>query len=146
MSIPPELLSPERLLPSIGGGLLIGASAALLLLGAGRIAGISGILHSVVAGPRSAPRTAFLAGLLLTAAMAAIVAPFDAHALLAQPHWGKLLLAGLLVGIGTRVGQGCTSGHGVCGIANGSARSLAATLTFMAVAALVVALGFGGLS
>lgn len=146
MPIPPELLSPERLWPSLAGGLLIGASAALLLLGAGRVAGISGILQSVVSGPRSAPRTAFLAGLLLTAAIAAASGAFDAAALLTQPHWSKLLPAGLLVGIGTQLGQGCTSGHGVCGIANGSARGLAATLTFMTVAALVVAFGWGGLA
>lgn len=136
----------QTLLPAIGGGLLIGLASALMLLGPGRIAGVSGIFYSALAGPRAAPRVWFLLGLLASGTIAAALGLFQPAALITAPHWSKLLLAGLLVGAGTQLGQGCTSGHGVCGIANGSGRGLLATLTFMAVAALVVGLGFGGLS
>lgn len=139
-------LTAETVVPSLIGGLMIGLAAAIMLLGAGRIAGISGIFFSVVAGPRAAPRTAFLIGLLSAALIATTLGKFDAAALLPNPHWLKLIVAGLLVGIGTNLGSGCTSGHGVCGIANGSGRGLTATLIFMAVAILVVALGFGGVA
>lgn len=138
-------LTLQALAPAVAGGLLIGLGSALMLLGAGRVAGISGIFHRALAGPRSAAGGFFLAGLLGSALLAALFAGFDPGSYLEQPHWPKLLLAGLLVGIGTELGNGCTSGHGICGIGNGSGRSLVATLVFMAVAALVVALGFGGL-
>jgi len=118
--------------PALAGGLLIGLAAAVLLLGAGRIAGISGIVGGLlrpVAGDR-AWRLAFLGGLLASpwvyALFAAPVQPrIDAE-------WGLLLLAGLLVGVGTRYGAGCTSGHGVCGLSRLSLRSAAATAAFMA--------------
>lgn len=130
------------------GGALIGLAATLLLLANGRIAGISGILGGALPrlGGREAPgaggeppwRLAFLAGLplgtLLTAALGGGLAPIAL-----QAGWPLLILAGLLVGFGTRLGQGCTSGHGVCGLARGSRRSLAATATFMAVAVATVA-------
>ena len=119
-------------LPALAGGLLVGLAVALLVLYAGRIAGISGIVGGLlrpVAGDR-AWRLAFLSGLLM--------APW-AYALLAGPvqpridgGWGLLLLAGLLVGVGTRYGAGCTSGHGVCGLSRLSLRSAAATAAFMA--------------
>ena len=122
----------------IGGG-LIGLSAALLLLFSGRIAGVSGILGSVVVGAwgRRAWRVYFLIGLL--------AAPL-VYGLLGMPapqidmtiNNFVLLLAGVLVGFGTRLGVGCTSGHGVCGISNLSWRSLVATLIFMGAGALTV--------
>jgi uncharacterized membrane protein YedE/YeeE len=116
------------------GGMLIGGGAAVLLLVDGRIAGISGILEHVTRGAIgvSGWRLLFLAGLIAPAA-AIGVGTID----FAQ---GVVLTAvsGLLVGFGTRLGSGCTSGHGVCGISNLSPRSLAATLTFMGVAMLVV--------
>lgn len=118
--------------PALAGGLLIGLAAGMLVLFAGRIAGISGIvggLLSSMAGDR-AWRLAFLGGLL--------VSPWI-YALLAGPvrpridaGWGTLLLAGLLVGVGTRYGGGCTSGHGVCGLSRVSPRSAVATAAFMA--------------
>lgn len=121
------------------GGLLIGLSAALLLLGAGRIAGISGVVAGVLAGPRQAgwsDGAAFLAGLVAApAAYAVFAGPPAIGAPTAVP---ALVAAGLLVGFGTRLGSGCTSGHGVCGMSRLSPRSIAATLTFMAAAAAVV--------
>ncbi|HLY56879.1 MAG TPA: YeeE/YedE thiosulfate transporter family protein [Stellaceae bacterium] len=119
------------------GGAIIGAAAAGLLLLDGRIAGVSGILGSVLAGSAEPWRWAFLAGLALPAVIARIVSP---EAL--DPVFGSNLpiyaIGGVLVGIGTRVGAGCTSGHGVCGLANLSPRSLAATLIFMGTAGATV--------
>jgi uncharacterized membrane protein YedE/YeeE len=117
---------------SLLGGLLIGAAAALLILANGRIAGVSGIaggLLSPQAGGR-AWRILFLLGLIAGA--------FGLQRLGLGPlpgieaGWPLLLLGGLAVGFGTRLGGGCTSGHGVCGLARFSARSLAATAVFMA--------------
>ena len=121
------------------GGLLIGGSAALFLILTGRVAGISGIVGGLLRPTRSdfGWRLAFLAGLLLapliyTAAGGAVPrVEINASASL-------LALAGLLVGVGTRLGAGCTSGHGVCGIGRGSPRSIAATAIFMATAVLTV--------
>jgi uncharacterized membrane protein YedE/YeeE len=118
-------------LASFGGGLLIGLGAALLLLANGRIAGVSGILGGLLRPARGDVgwRLAFILGLL--------AAPLGWLALQAMPpaqidHAPALLtVAGLLVGLGTRFGSGCTSGHGVCGIARLSPRSLVATLCFM---------------
>lgn len=127
------------------GGVLIGVSAGLLLLGSGRIAGISGVFGSLLLGKAGTPRLLFLLGLLAGPWIvwsSGLVVRAEA---LATPDWPKVLIAGLLVGIGTQLGSGCTSGHGVCGLANFSGRSLVATLVFMFVAGVVVALGFGGL-
>lgn len=122
------------------GGLMIGAAAALLLLGTGRIAGISGILGGLVP-PRpgiDAPGSvAFLAGLVGAPALWALTVGAPAIDIAAGTP--VLVLAGLLVGFGTRLGNGCTSGHGVCGMSRLSVRSLAATAVFMTVAALTVA-------
>lgn len=122
------------------GGALIGLSATLLLASHGRVAGISGIvgrlLHNHEDG--NAWRWWFLAGLVGGGFAVQAVAPTR----IGQTGWAStplLVAAGLLVGFGTQLGNGCTSGHGVCGLARGSKRSLASTLTFMAVAALVVA-------
>ncbi|WP_374336600.1 YeeE/YedE family protein [Methyloversatilis sp.] len=116
---------------SLAGGALIGLSAALLILGSGRVAGISGILGGLLKphGPDTLWRVAFLLGLLA----APIVWRLFAALPEAQPvaGTGLLLVAGWLVGIGTRYGSGCTSGHGVCGLSRLSPRSLLATLVFM---------------
>jgi uncharacterized membrane protein YedE/YeeE len=121
------------------GGALIGLSAAGLLLLNGRVAGISGILGGVIEGERDelAWRLAFLVGLiaapLLLAASGALTPRVEIVA-----SGPAVVVAGLLVGFGTRLGLGCTSGHGICGLARLSPRSLVATLTFMAAGALVV--------
>ncbi|MCB1855091.1 MAG: YeeE/YedE family protein [Halieaceae bacterium] len=114
------------------GGLLIGVSAVALLLFLGRIAGIAGILWGAVsAQPDNAWRWTFILGLL--------AGPLAYHFVAAVPNpppsplpWWQAVAGGLLVGIGVRLGSGCTSGHGVCGIGRLSPRSLVATLTFMA--------------
>ena len=111
---------------------MIGAAAAGLLYLLGRIAGISGIVWNAIANAEGrAWRWAFIAGLL--------AGPILYHALSGQPQpsapalgWPFAIVGGLLVGFGTRLGSGCTSGHGVCGIGRLSIRSIAATLTFMA--------------
>ena len=139
-------LTLQAIAPALGGGVLIGLATALMLLGPGRIAGISGSFYSALAGPRAAPRLWFLVGLLASAIAATLLGLFDAPALLHTPQWPKLIAAGLLVGFGTQLGGGCTSGHGLCGIANGSGRGFVATLIFFGVATLVVLAGFGGLS
>jgi uncharacterized membrane protein YedE/YeeE len=118
-------------LSALGGGLLIGLASVWLLAANGRIAGVSGILHGLFAQPPGDRtwRAAFVGGL--------IVAGFAWHALVPassspQMHWGWLALAGALVGFGTRIGGGCTSGHGVCGLGRFSLRSLVAVCIFMA--------------
>ena len=125
-------------LEAVVGGLMIGAAAALLLIGSGRVAGISGILGRALRPERGELgwRLAFLAGLPLGAAV--VFGLRGGHTLEITSSVPTLVVAGLLVGVGTQLGNGCTSGHGVCGIARGSRRSIAATATFMGVAALVV--------
>jgi len=123
------------------GGLLIGAAAALLLIVNGRIAGISGIaasLLTVTDRARWIESAAFITGLV--AAPLAYAATFGPVEIAITPVPSLLVVAGLLVGIGTRIGNGCTSGHGVCGLSRLSLRSLVATGTFMALAALVAGL------
>ncbi len=126
------------------GGLLIGSSAVLMLALLGRIAGVSGIVGGLLlARPRDRTwRGAFALGLLvggfvLAAWFPAKFTPVPGHGV------GRLVLAGLLVGVGTRLGGGCTSGHGVCGLSRLSKRSLVATATFMGVAMLTVAIAGG---
>lgn len=125
---------------AIVGGLLIGTAAAIFLLLAGRVAGVSGAIATAIGlGSGSAPRsqaTAFLVGLPVGAALIArLVRQPDVVVTSSVP---LLIAAGLLVGFGTRLGNGCTSGHGVCGLARLSPRSLAATATFMVSAAATV--------
>ena len=127
----------------LAGGLLIGLSAALYLLGAGRIAGISGLAASTVGlenGGRWTPLRSqaggFVAGILLGAAAAMALIREPEIIVTASPV--LLVLAGLLVGFGTRLGSGCTSGHGVAGLARLSPRSITATALFMVVAGLTV--------
>jgi len=121
------------------GGLLIGVSAALFLVLNGRIAGISGVLGGLLHPARSETgwRMAFLTGLfvapLVYVALGGALPPVEPDASLPI-----LTVAGLIVGFGTRLGAGCTSGHGVCGIGRGSARSIAATAVFMTSAIATV--------
>ncbi|MFA5938730.1 MAG: YeeE/YedE thiosulfate transporter family protein [Sinimarinibacterium sp.] len=126
------------LLQALAGGVLIGIAASVLLLGSGQIAGISGIVANVVrgdAGPRQW-RTLFLAGLIAAPLLwRAIAGPAPGSLDLSLP---LIIGAGLLVGFGTRRANGCTSGHGVCGLGNLSVRSLVAVVTFMGVAAVTV--------
>ncbi|MDX5366483.1 MAG: YeeE/YedE family protein [Alphaproteobacteria bacterium] len=119
------------------GGMLIGASAALFLMLNGRIAGISGILGGALeqGSADGAWRYAFLAGLVAAPAAWAAFIPVTVEIEASAP---LLIAAGLLVGFGTRLGSGCTSGHGVCGISRLSFRSIAATATFMAFGFLTV--------
>ncbi|MGH8135272.1 MAG: YeeE/YedE family protein [Steroidobacteraceae bacterium] len=121
------------------GGALIGLSATLLLWSIGRIAGISGIVNSLGTAPRSdrAWRAAFLIGLMVAGGIAMQFLSY-APSRLQTGSTPILLLAGLLVGFGTRMGNGCTSGHGVCGLGRLSWRSLAAVVTFMATAIVTV--------
>lgn len=121
------------------GGVLVGASAALFLILIGRIAGVSGILGGLIHPARSEVgwRLAFLGGLfvapLLYRALGGVLPPVTL-----TPSIGLLIVAGLIVGFGTRLGAGCTSGHGVCGIGRGSPRSLAATAVFIGMAIITV--------
>ena len=116
---------------SLAGGLLIGLSAALFLLFNGRFAGISGIVGGLLKPARGdiAWRIAFAAGLVIAPLAYALAAPLpQVHV---EASYPVLVIAGLLVGIGTRYGSGCTSGHGICGLSRRSPRSLMATVAFM---------------
>ena len=131
----------ETFTPGLGlaGGALIGLASAGLMLANGRVAGVSGILGRSLA-PKSgdlAWRLAFLAGLPLGASLAAAVLG-DLNGFAITSSWPVLGAGGLLVGLGTTLGSGCTSGHGVCGLARGSKRSLAATCVFMAAGVVTV--------
>lgn len=123
---------------SLMGGLLIGFSTLLMIRWLGKVTGISGIVGQVwsaAAGDR-AWRLAFVAGLVLSPLVYVLARPLPMVEIQASMSW--LIVAGLLVGFGSRLGSGCTSGHGVCGLSRLSPRSLVATLTFMLVAMLVV--------
>ena len=121
------------------GGSLIGLSAAILLYSNGRIAGVSGILFGVLSPTwDDTPwRLAFIAGLIGGAGLFGVIAG-DVVTVSLTSSWPLLVAGGLLVGAGTQTGQGCTSGHGVCGIGRLSRRSIVATVTFMAAAGLTV--------
>jgi uncharacterized protein len=129
-------VSSFELVRAIGGGALIGAAATVYWRANGRVAGVSGILSGALSsrGDRAAA-VPFLVGLVVAGLMGA--------ATMGRPDagvggWPLLGFAGLLVGLGTRISGGCTSGHGVCGLSRLSRRSLAATLTFIATGALTV--------
>lgn len=117
---------------SLAGGVLIGLAAALLIVLTGRIAGISGIIGGLLRPVKSdwTWRLAFIAGLIAAPVVVTIMGYKPEVRI--DASWPALMIAGLLVGIGTRYGSGCTSGHGVCGISRLSPRSLIATLSFMA--------------
>jgi uncharacterized membrane protein YedE/YeeE len=123
------------------GGLMIGTAAAMMLLGLGRIAGISGLsaqMLGLAGNAKSRPvAVAFILGLPLGAALMAGIVPIVPE-MTATPL--MLVIGGLLVGFGTRLGSGCTSGHGVCGLSRLSPRSFAATGLFMAAGFVTVAL------
>ena len=130
------------------GGAMIGLAASMLLLFQGRIAGISGIVGGLLQRPGKDTQwqTVFVAGLL----SGGIILMFTAPTTIVEPETrtvGAVAIAGLLVGIGVRMGRGCTSGHGVCGLSRLSKRSLVATLSFMAtgfVTATMIQIAFGG--
>ena len=131
---------------SLAGGMLIGLSATGVLLLLGRVAGISGIMGGLLAGDELPWRGAFVIGLLTGGLLTSIVHP-AALAMTLDRSAPVLAVAGLLVGFGSRLGSGCPSGHGVCGISRGSKRSIAATMTFMttgALTVLVITQVFGG--
>ncbi len=116
---------------SLAGGLLIGLASALFLLFNGRIAGISGIVGGLLKPAQGdiAWRIAFAAGLVIAPPVYALAAPLpQVHV---EASYPLLVIAGLLVGIGTRYGSGCTSGHGICGLSRRSPRSVMATAAFM---------------
>ena len=123
---------------SLAGGLLIGLAAALFLLLNGRIAGISGILGGLLrpAAGDMAWRVAFILGLVGAPLLFQLFSPLPAVQIDADT--ATLVAAGLLVGVGTRYGSGCTSGHGVCGLSRLSPRSLVATVAFMAAGFVTV--------
>lgn len=116
---------------SLAGGALIGLAAALLILGSGRIAGISGIVGGLFrpAAGDAGWRIAFVVGLIAAPLVWGLFAALPA--VQSDAGTATLIIAGLLVGVGTRYGSGCTSGHGVCGLSRLSPRSLVATLAFM---------------
>ena len=130
----------EGYLLAILGGALIGLSASLLLLFKGRIFGISGILGGVIKPELSELgwRLTILIGLASGGVIGGLFLPSAFPAV--EISTGKLIIGGLLVGFGTQLGSGCTSGHGVCGISRMSARSVFATITFIASGALTVLL------
>jgi len=131
-------------IPSLAGGMLIGLSAVMLLLLNGRIAGISGIVGRLAQGVGWTINLAFVLGLLLGPLVYLLV--FGGWPTVEiTAGWPLIIVAGLLVGFGSRMGSGCTSGHGVLGLARLSPRSMAAVATFLTAGAVAVAVlrGFG---
>ena len=126
-------------LPALAGGIMIGTASALLMAFNGRVAGISGILGGLLSrwSPDQWWRLTFLLGLVLGGGAAFNWAP-EAFIDITENGTMEVLTAGLLVGLGTRIGSGCTSGHGVCGIGRLSIRSLVATLVFVGSGMLTV--------
>ncbi|MCA3574166.1 MAG: YeeE/YedE family protein [Aestuariivirga sp.] len=128
-------------LAGAAGGLLIGLSAVILLGGLGRIAGVSGIFRALITGQAGVAlswQALFLLGLLLGPLLAMLLGGFDPASIAFPGNPVTTVLGGLLVGAGTALGAGCTSGHGICGLARLSARSITATITFMVVAIVTV--------
>lgn len=138
----------ESILLPLLGGVLIGVASVAMMAFLGRIAGISGIVSGLLR-PRSGDvswRALFVGGLVAGGLLMSLLRP-DAFAIEVDRSFGAVIVAGLLVGFGTRLGSGCTSGHGVCGLSRLSRRSVVATLTFMAAGvatATVVRVVFGG--
>lgn len=123
---------------SLSGGLLIGLSTALLLLTNGKIAGISGIVGGLLNWPKADKlwRLLFLVGMLIAPITYQLL--FQSPTINIDANWIVIIIAGLLVGFGTRYSGGCTSGHGICGISRLSVRSIAATLLFICSGMIVV--------
>jgi len=125
---------------SLVGGLMLGVATVILLLGIGRIAGISGIFSSLLKPKRVEMwQVLFIAGLVISPLLYGLVKPLPVLEI--STSIPLLIVAGLLVGFGTRLGSGCTSGHGICGNARLSPRSMAATVTFMLFGIVTVYLG-----
>ena len=125
---------------SLVGGLMLGVATVILLLGIGRIAGISGIFSSLLKPKRVEMwQVLFIAGLIISPLLYRLVNPLPVIEV--STSIPLLIAAGLLVGFGTRLGSGCTSGHGICGNARLSPRSMAATVTFMLFGIVTVYLG-----
>jgi uncharacterized membrane protein YedE/YeeE len=126
--------------PALAGGALIGLSASTLLVLDGRVAGISGIVGGLFKPGRgdASWRLAFLAGLLVAGVVLSLLLPSTVAPRQAGVQGVGLVVAGLLVGFGTQLGGGCTSGHGVCGLSRWSSRSLVAVATFIATGAVAV--------
>jgi uncharacterized membrane protein YedE/YeeE len=125
-------------LTGLGGGILIGISATILLAFNGKIAGISGILNGALTfKSREIWRWYFLVGMLIGGFGYEYVGGFPATPK-SNLDWGAMIIGGFLVGIGTRIGNGCTSGHGVCGLGRLSLRSLVAVITFLSTAMITV--------
>lgn len=133
-------MTPFDPLSAAIGGALIGLAVTLLMLLNGRLAGISGVMGDLLEPGTlfKGWRVAFLVG-LIAAPLLAKAAGYAYSAPSMPESWVIVIAAGLLVGVGTRLSNGCTSGHGVCGIARLSPRSIVATIVFMIVAAIVVA-------
>lgn len=135
------MFDPSPLLRPLVGGLAIGVAASLLWVGLGRIAGITGILADMLRGGLGADESwkrSFLGGMLGVSALIAVVTPqWLASTPVTSP--AGVVAAGLLVGFGTRLANGCTSGHGVCGVARGSRRSWVATVVFIGSGVATVA-------
>jgi uncharacterized protein len=130
----------DLVLPVIG-GMLIGTAATVLLMMNGRVAGISGIVGGLLTEQKGQRgwRGSFLGGLVLGGLAMYLVRP-SAFVVEYAPSLPLAIVAGLIVGVGTQLGNGCTSGHGVCGISRFSTRSIVATITFIATGAITVAL------
>ncbi|MCG3881114.1 YeeE/YedE thiosulfate transporter family protein [Psychrobacter sp. Ps3] len=125
---------------SLVGGLMLGVATVILLLGIGRIAGISGITSSLLKPKRVEMwQVLFIAGLVLSPLLYSVFRPLPGIEV--TTSLPLLIAAGLLVGFGTRLGSGCTSGHGICGNARLSPRSMVATATFMAFGIITVFIG-----
>ncbi|WP_163932874.1 YeeE/YedE family protein [Paraferrimonas sp. SM1919] len=127
----------EQYFISLMGGIALGLSGLLLLALKGKVAGISGILNSIINDfTHERWRLWFILGMISAGGVALLVYDYDFN--YGHLDWHKAVAAGLLVGVGTALANGCTSGHGICGLGRLSLRSLVATVTFMMVAAIVV--------
>jgi len=134
------MIQPDWIYGLIG-GLLIGTAAALFLLVNGRIMGASGIMGEIVenvGGKRRLENIAFIAGVIIAPVLMLLIEPPKAHNI--SDNFILLIIAGLFVGVGTRMANGCTSGHGVCGISRLSVRGIVATLTFLAFGVIAMAI------
>jgi len=136
----PLLTTAFTPLAGLTGGILIGLSAVLLMAGLGRVAGISGIFGSLLGRwrPDNAWRALFIAGLLAGAILTSLLGGFDSDSMAFPGNPLTTVVGGLLVGLGTALGAGCTSGHGICGIARLSVRSIVSTAVFMVLAVATV--------
>lgn len=127
--------------PSLTGGLLIGLASTILLLMNGRIAGISGITKSIFQKNKSGDslwRILFFVGLILGGVLFVTLSGYELSAKSLNLSWNKIIIGAVLVGVGTSLGNGCTSGHGICGLSRKSLRSFVATLVFMGFGILTV--------